>query len=58
MKIVGLTGGIGSGKTSILNLFKKNNIKCFNSDFIAKNLMESDLMEKIKILFGSDIYLK
>ncbi|MBK78085.1 MAG: dephospho-CoA kinase [Flavobacteriaceae bacterium] len=58
MKIVGLTGGIGSGKTSILNLFKKNNIKCFNSDFIAKNLMERDLMEKIKILFGSDIYIK
>ena len=58
MKIVGLTGGIGSGKTSILNLFKKKNIKCFNSDFVAKNLMESDLKAKIKILFGSDIYMK
>ena len=58
MKIVGLTGGIGSGKTSILNLFKKNNIKCFNSDLIAKDLMENDLKDKIKILFGSEIYLK
>ena len=58
MKIVGLTGGIGSGKTSILNLFKKNNIKCFNSDLIAKNLMENDLKDKIKILFGSEIYPK
>tara|TARA_B100000945_G_C20406825_1_gene610486 strand:- start:688 stop:1269 length:582 start_codon:yes stop_codon:yes gene_type:complete len=58
MKIVGLTGGIGSGKTSILNLFKKKKIKCFNSDFVAKNLMENDLKSKIKILFGSDIYMK
>ncbi len=58
MKIVGLTGGIGSGKTSILNLFKKNNIKCFNSDLIAKDLMENDLKDKIKILFGSEIYPK
>ena len=56
MKIVGLTGGIGSGKTSILNLFKKNNIKCFNSDLIAKDLMENDLKDKIKIIFGSEIY--
>ena len=58
MNIVGLTGGMGTGKTSILNLFKKKNINCFNSDFIAKNLMENDLKEEIKTLFGSDIYEK
>ena len=49
MNIVGLTGGMGTGKTSILNLFKKKNINCFNSDFIAKNLMDNDLKEEIKI---------
>jgi len=58
MNIVGLTGGMGSGKTSVLNLFKKKNINCFNSDFIAKNLMDNDLKEEIKTLFGSDIYEK
>tara|TARA_B100001559_G_scaffold174101_1_gene145771 strand:+ start:189 stop:770 length:582 start_codon:yes stop_codon:yes gene_type:complete len=58
MNIVGLTGGMGTGKTSILNLFKKKNINCFNSDFIAKNLMDNDLKEEIKTLFGSDIYEK
>tara|TARA_X000001036_G_scaffold351803_1_gene332803 strand:- start:1712 stop:2293 length:582 start_codon:yes stop_codon:yes gene_type:complete len=58
MKIVGLTGGIGSGKTSILNLFKKNKINCFNSDLIAKKLMNNDLKDKIKNLFGSNIYKK
>ena len=56
MKIIGLTGGIGSGKTSILNLFKKKNISCFNTDFIAKQLMANELKEKIKTLFGTDIY--
>ena len=58
MNIVGLTGGMGTGKTSILNLFKKKNINCFNSDIIAKNLMDNDLKEEIKTLFGSDIYEK
>ena len=58
MNIVGLTGGMGTGKTSILNLFKKKNINCFNSDFIAKNLMDNDLKEEIKTLFGSNIYEK
>tara|TARA_B100001250_G_scaffold81305_1_gene66916 strand:+ start:1176 stop:1757 length:582 start_codon:yes stop_codon:yes gene_type:complete len=56
MKIVGLTGGIGSGKTSILSLFKKNKINCFNSDLIAKKLMNNDLKDKIKNLFGSNIF--
>ena len=56
MKIIGLTGGIGSGKTSILNLFKKKNVICFNTDFIAKQLMDNELKEKIKTLFGTDIY--
>ena len=58
MNIVGLTGGMGTGKTSILNLFKKKNINCFNSDIIAKNLMDNDLKEEIKTLFGSDLYEK
>jgi len=58
MKIVGLTGGIGSGKTSILNLFEKKNINCFNSDIIAKRLLNNHLKDKIKTLFGSDIYVR
>ena len=58
MNIVGLTGGMGTGKTSILNLFKKKKINCFNSDFIAKKLMDNDLKEEIKTLFGSNIYEK
>ena len=58
MNIIGLTGGIGAGKTSILNLFEKKNINCFNSDLIAKNLLDNDLRHKIQGLFGLDLYIK
>ena len=48
MKIIGLTGGIGAGKTSVLNLFEKRNINCFNSDLVAKRLLDNDLRDKIQ----------
>ena len=57
MKIIGLTGGIGSGKTSILNLFQKKNIPCFNSDLVARSLMNKEKLRKdIEKLFGLDLY--
>ena len=37
MKIVGLTGGIGSGKSTVLNLFKSHGVKTFSADLSAKN---------------------
>ena len=58
MKIIGLTGGIGAGKTSVLNLFEKRNINCFNSDLVAKRLLDNDLRDKIQSLFGLDLYIK
>ena len=59
MKIIGLTGGIGSGKTKILKVFKAKGIPCYESDLESKKLIESDsfLISKIKEIFGSDIYL-
>ncbi len=57
MKIIGLTGGIGSGKTSILNLFQKKKIPCFNSDLVARSLMNKEKLRKdIEKLFGLDLY--
>ena len=29
MKIIGITGGIGSGKTKALNFFKSKNVPCY-----------------------------
>ena len=58
MKIVGLTGRIGSGKSTILKVFDSLGVPCYDSDIQAKKLMEEDeeLISKIKGLFGDDIY--
>lgn len=59
MKRVGLTGGIGSGKTYIFKIFNKLGIPVFDSDSYAKNLMvrDSSLIKLLKNKFGSDIYI-
>ena len=58
MKIIGLTGGIGSGKSSVLEIFKKIGISTYNADESAKELISSDkeIIFSIKQLFGEDIY--
>ena len=54
MKIIGLTGGIGSGKSKILREFHSLGSLVFESDKVAKNLIKqnNNLIEKIKIAFG------
>lgn len=57
--IVGLTGGIGSGKTTVLEQFKQlGNIAVYNADVQAKNLMNSSqvIREKIITEFGPKSY--
>ena len=58
MKIIGLTGGIGSGKSKILSVFSTYGIPCYESDRRAKWLMQKDakLKSKIKSFFGDQIY--
>ncbi len=60
MNIIGLTGGIGSGKTIVSQVFMKLGIAVYNSDTEAKIIMnsESDIINKLKIIFGFDIYDK
>ena len=60
MKIVGLTGGIGSGKSTVLNEFKDLGIKTYSADNAAKALINSDraLIDSIKKVFGNNIYKK
>ena len=60
MKIVGLTGGIGSGKSTILNEFKDLGIKIYSADNVAKTLINTDrkLIDSIKKVFGNNIYKK
>ena len=58
MKIIGLTGGIGSGKSKILSVFSTYGIPCYESDRRAKWLMQMDaeLKSQIKSFFGDQIY--
>ena len=39
---VGVTGGIGSGKTTVCRLFAERGVPVYNSDVEAKRLMERD----------------
>jgi dephospho-CoA kinase len=55
-KIIGLTGGIGSGKTIVANLFRKNGVPVYIADEQAKEIL--DKPETIALVieaFGSEI---
>jgi dephospho-CoA kinase len=55
---VGVTGGIGSGKTLICNVFEKFDVPVFNADSVAKSIInnDNDVVSRFKELFGTDIY--
>lgn len=56
--LVGLTGGIGSGKTTIANFFKELGIPVYMADKEAKALMNRSKVIKRKLiaLFGEKAY--
>jgi dephospho-CoA kinase len=58
MKIVGLTGGIGSGKTTVASMFNDLGIPVYIADEEAKKLMVSSKAIKRKLigLFGENAY--
>lgn len=54
--IVGLTGGIASGKSTVSNLFRKYGIEIVDADKVAKEVSEKkESIEKISNIFGKDI---
>lgn len=58
MLIVGLTGGIGSGKTTVAKLLEKEGIPVYNSDFRAKYLMQNsnEIKATLQAEFGEKVY--
>ncbi|RYZ54852.1 MAG: dephospho-CoA kinase [Sphingobacteriales bacterium] len=54
----GITGGIGSGKSTICQVFETLGISVFYADRAAKFLMEKDpeITARISELFGEDVY--
>jgi len=57
-KIIGLTGGIGTGKSVVAKVFATLGIPVFNADEEAKRIMQSSPEIKAKLIqqFGSSIY--
>ena len=56
---VGITGGIGSGKTTVCRVFELLGIPVFYADNVAKTIMQTDSQLKNEILnaFGQESYL-
>lgn len=57
-KIIGLTGGIGSGKTTVAHFIEEFGFPVYYSDDRAKTIVNDsdDLRVKIKELLGEDAY--
>ncbi len=55
---VGITGGIGSGKTVVAELFRLHGIPVYDADMQAKLLNDTSetIREKIILRFGNDLY--
>lgn len=56
---VGITGGIGSGKTTVCKIFEVLGVPIYYADDRAKEIVNSDrnVISEVKNLFGDDIYL-
>ena len=57
---IGLTGGIGSGKSVVAQIFATLGVPVFDADSVAKNIMNEDaaLKQKIIATFGEAAYEK
>jgi len=56
-KVIGLTGGIGSGKTTIANYFNEMGVPVYIADDGARNVMQSEeIISEIKDTFGEALF--
>ena len=53
---VGITGGIGSGKSTVCRLFAARGVAVYDSDAAAKRLMAGPLREAVEARFGQESY--
>lgn len=56
---IGLTGGIGSGKSTVAKVFQTLGVPVYNADAVAKKLMSESpiLHEQLTAAFGEETYL-
>ena len=55
---IGLTGGIGSGKSTVSFMLKEAGFEVVDADVIAKEVLVKypEILEKVKIEFGSGFF--
>lgn len=58
MQVVGITGGIGSGKSVVSRFLRAMGYAVYDSDAEAKRIMDGDetLKKQLSEIFGADIY--
>lgn len=55
---VAITGGIGCGKTTVLNEFKKMGIPCFMADEVGgAYYLDPSFLKQVRALFGNQVFL-
>ena len=57
MKIIGITGGTGAGKSSVCDEFKKNGAQIIDADAIARQIVQKGqpAIDEIVAEFGDDV---
>lgn len=56
-KVIGLTGGIGSGKTTVANYFEEMGVPVYIADDGAKRVMQSkNILAEVKSAFGGNVF--
>ena len=59
MKVVGITGGIGSGKSTVCNIFRVLGIPVYEADAEAKKLYDlPEVVAELKKVFGGHYFSK
>lgn len=58
MKLVGLTGNIGAGKSTIALIFKELGVPIFDADWVGKKMLAEDqeVINEIKNIFGAEVF--
>lgn len=55
---IGLTGGIGTGKSTVSSILKNEGFKVIDADIISKSILEEkpEILEKVRVQFGEGFF--
>ncbi|MDZ4824352.1 MAG: dephospho-CoA kinase [Flavobacteriales bacterium] len=58
VKIIGLTGGIGSGKSTMAKVFEALGVPVFYADDVARKIYDADaeILYRVKEIFGNEVF--